>query len=154
MFEEMTKKYASDLELIYNKGVIDGRTNDQYTARLEKENTKLKSLLEEKHKVGNSEFWKTVWHSIWRNEELEKENIELKARLSNLQSEFTGLENFLYSKIEELKTQIRKMKRCQNCDKFDYTECKCKVGWCNNFEKWALKEVVFVDLKELDDDSE
>ena len=53
--------------------------------------------------------------------------------------------------IEKLKTLIRKMKRCQNCDNFDYTENKCKIGWCDNFEKWVLKEVVFIDLKELDD---
>ena len=35
---------------------------------LESENGKLKSLIEEKHKVGNCEFCKRVWYSIWKND--------------------------------------------------------------------------------------
>lgn len=82
---------------------------------------------------------------------LEKENTELSEKL-NEQKQYTQFKcSEAVNTIEKLKIFIRKMKRCQNCDKFDYTECKCKVGWCNNFEKWALKEVVFIDLKELDD---
>lgn len=82
-----------------------------------------------------------------RIEELEKEVDEVKLK--------SGYSTYLEDKIkiDELEAQIKKMKRCQNCDNFDYTECKCKVGWCNDFEKWVLKEVVFVDLKELDDDN-
>lgn len=89
-----------------------------------------------------------------RIKELEKEVDEVKLK--------SGYSTYLEDKIEidnlkkvnaVLKTQIEKMKRCQNCDNFDYTENKCKIGWCDNFEKWVLKEVVFVDLKELDDDN-
>lgn len=45
---------------------------------LESENGKLKSLIEEKHKVGNCEFWKRVWYSIWKNEELEQQIEKMK----------------------------------------------------------------------------
>lgn len=84
---------------------------------------------------------------------LEKENTELSEKL-NEQKQYTQFKcSEAVNTIEKLKTLIRKMKRCRNCDNFDYTENKCKVGWCNNFEKWALKEVVFVDLRELHDDS-
>ena len=82
---------------------------------------------------------------------LEKENTELSEKL-NEQKQYTQFKcSEAVDTIEKLKTFIRKMKRCQNCDNFDYMENKCKIGWCNNFEKWVLKEVVFVDLKELDD---
>ena len=82
-----------------------------------------------------------------RIKELEKEVDEVKLK--------SGYSTYLEDKIkmDKLEAQIKKMKRCQNCDNFDYTECKCKVEWCNDFEKWVLKEVVFVDLKELDDDN-
>ena len=89
-----------------------------------------------------------------RIKELEKEVDKVKLK--------SGYSTYLEDKIEidnlkkvnaVLKTQIEKMKRCQNCDNFDYTENKCKIGWCDNFERWVLKEVVFVDLKELDDDN-
>ena len=167
----------------------DEGTSWAHLKKLESENAKLKSLLEEKHKVGNNEFWKTVWYSIWRNEELEKENERLLKSCAGATMMYQDLckaikiiknlltccrnypqetlekiqqaEQFLQEEntkapeavdeVEKLKTLIRKMKRCQNCDNFDYTENKCKIGWCDNFEKWVLKEVVFVDLKELDD---
>lgn len=89
-----------------------------------------------------------------RIKELENEvdKVKLKSGYSTYLEDKIQIDNL--KKVNAvLKTQIEKMKRCQNCDNFDYTECKCKVGWCNDFEKWVLKEVVFVDLKELDDDN-
>ena len=169
------EKENAEIKAKYLQATDEG-TSWAHLKKLESENAKLKSLLKEKHKVGNNEFWKTVWHSIWRNEELTQENEELKEQLIEAKEIIEKLisqnrklwvysdvreraEQFLQEEentkavdeIEKLKTLIRKMKRCQNCDNFDYTENKCKIGWCNNFEKWVLKEVVFVDLKELDD---
>lgn len=89
-----------------------------------------------------------------RIKELEKEvdKVKLKSGYSTYLKDKIQIDNL--KKVNAvLKTQIEKMKRCQNCDNFDYTENKCKIGWCNDFEKWVLKEVVFVDLKELDDDN-
>ena len=169
------EKENAEIKAKYLQATDEG-TSWAHLKKLESENAKLKSLLKEKHKVGNNEFWKTVWHSIWRNEELTQENEELKEQLIEAKEIIEKLisqnrklwvysdvreraEQFLQEEentkavdeIEKLKTLIRKMKRCQNCDNFDYTENKCKIGWCDNFEKWVLKEVVFVDLKELDD---
>lgn len=115
-----------------------------------KENTKAPTPEEIKNRLSNIGEYTSLDYII----SLEKENTELSEKL-NEQKQYTQFKcSEAADTIEKLKIFIRKMKRCQNCDKFDYTECKCKVGWCNNFEKWVLKEVVFVDLKELDNDSE
>ena len=112
-----------------------------------KENTKAPTPEEIKNRLSNIGEDIALDYII----RLEKENTELSEKL-NEQKPYTQFKcSEAVDTIEKLKIFINKMKRCQNCDKFDYTECKCKVGWCNNFEKWALKEVVFVDLKELDD---
>ena len=120
---------------------------EQFLREEIKENTKAPTPEEIKNRLSNIGEDTTLDYII----RLEKENTELSEKL-NEQKQYTQFKcSEAVNTIEKLKTLIRKMKRCQNCDKFDYTECKCKVGWCNNFEKWALKEVVFVDLKELDD---
>lgn len=112
-----------------------------------KENTKAPTPEEIKNRLSNNGEDTALDYII----RLEKENTELSEKLTE-QKQYTQFKcSEAVNAIEKLKIFIRKMKRCQNCDKFDYTECKCKVGWCNDFEKWALKEVVFVDLKELDD---
>lgn len=82
--------------------------------KLEKENAKLKSLIEKKHKAGNSEFWKRVWHSIWRNEELESENGKLEGKLADLQSEYVELENFHNNEVKELKEKLEH-RNCVDC---------------------------------------
>jgi hypothetical protein len=45
---------------------------------LEEENASIKTLIEEQHKVGNGEFWKSVWYIKRRNVELEEENKKWK----------------------------------------------------------------------------
>lgn len=112
-----------------------------------KENTKAPTPEEIKNRLSNNGEDTALDYII----RLEKENTELSEKL-NEQKQYTQFKcSEAVNTIEKLKIFIRKMKRCQNCDNFDYTENKCKIGWCDNFEKWVLKEVVFVDLKELDD---
>lgn len=76
---------------------------NKYIKKLEKENAKLKSLLEEKHKVGNCEFWKRVWHSIWRNEELEEQLTKAKEIILKLSTCLEGHSNnnFEYELLQE-----------------------------------------------------
>lgn len=123
---------------------------EQFLREEIKENTKAPTPEEIKNRLSNIDeaIGDIALDYIIR---LEKENTELSEKL-NEQKQYTRFKcSEAVNTIEKLKIFIRKMKRCQNCDNFDYTENKCKIGWCDNFEKWVLKEVVFIDLKELDD---
>lgn len=42
-----------------------------------------------------------------------------------------------------LREQIEKMKNCANCKhrRFYGNEAECKIGYCNNNEKWELAEL-------------
>ena len=70
--------------------------------------------------------------------ELEKENDELKAKLSDLQSEYYELENFHHNEINELKEQ-----NIKDCENFNKTMKEIKEQW--NKEHYQLikaKEIV------------
>ena len=70
--------------------------------------------------------------------ELEKENDELKAKLSDLQSEYIELENFHHNEINELKEQ-----NIKDCENFNKTMKEIKEQW--NKEHYQLikaKEIV------------
>ena len=145
--EIIRKYYKYNPSCEYSYEDIDKEAEQFLREEEIKENTKAPTVEEIKNRLSNIGEDAAFDYII----SLEKENTELSEKL-NEQKQYTEFKcSEAVNTIEKLKTFIRKMKRCQNCDKFDYTECKCKVGWCNNFEKWALKEVVFVDLKELDD---
>ena len=63
--------------------------------------------------------------------ELEKENDELKAKLSDLQSEYYELENFHHNEINELKEQ-----NIKDCENFNKTMKEIKEQW--NKEHYQL----------------
>ena len=46
-------------------------------------------------------------------------------------------------RIKQLEKQIEKMKNCANCKhrRFYGNEAECKIGYCNNNEKWELAEL-------------
>lgn len=70
--------------------------------------------------------------------ELEKENDELKAKLSDLQSEYYELENFHHNEINELKEQ-----NIKDCENFNKTMKEIKEQW--NKEHYQLikaKEII------------
>ena len=70
--------------------------------------------------------------------ELEKENDELKAKLSDLQSEYIELENFHHNEINELKEQ-----NIKDCENFNKTMKEIKEQW--NKEHYQLikaKEII------------
>ena len=64
-------------------------------------------------------------------EALEKENDELKAKLSDLQSEYIELENFHHNEINELKEQ-----NIKDCENFNKTMKEIKEQW--NKEHYQL----------------
>ena len=71
-------------------------------------------------------------------EVLEKENNELKAKLSDLQSEYYELENFHHNEINELKEQ-----NIKDCENFNKTMKEIKEQW--NKEHYQLikaKEII------------
>lgn len=45
--------------------------------------------------------------------------------------------------LVEFEKQIEKMKNCANCKhrRFYGNEAECKIGYCNNNEKWELAEL-------------
>lgn len=63
--------------------------------------------------------------------ELEKENDELKAKLSDLQSEYYELENFHHNEINELNEQ-----NIKDCESFNKTMKEIKEQW--NKEHYQL----------------
>ena len=70
--------------------------------------------------------------------ELEKENDELKAKLSDLQSEYYELENFHHNEINELNEQ-----NIKDCESFNKTMKEIKEQW--NKEHYQLikaKEII------------
>ena len=70
--------------------------------------------------------------------ELEKENNELKAKLSDLQSEYYELENFHHNEINELNEQ-----NIKDCESFNKTMKEIKEQW--NKEHYQLikaKEII------------
>ena len=70
--------------------------------------------------------------------ELEKENNELKAKLSDLQSEYIELENFHHNEINELNEQ-----NIKDCENFNKTMKEIKEQW--NKEHYQLikaKEII------------
>lgn len=71
-------------------------------------------------------------------EVLEKENNELKAKLSDLQSEYYELENFHHNEINELNEQ-----NIKDCESFNKTMKEIKEQW--NKEHYQLikaKEII------------
>jgi hypothetical protein len=70
-------------------------------------------------------------------EELEKENDELKAKLSDLQSEYIELENFHHNEINELNEQ-----NIKDCESFNKTMKEIK-------EQWNKEHYQLIKAKEL-----
>ena len=140
---EANEDYKKQIEELkkHHKNVCEQLT--QTHRNIGEENKRLKAQYEELCNMSNKRYQEAQDY----NDKLEKENLDSKVKIAELQHRLDSLQGYLDHDIEydieqknaELEAQIEKMKCCGNCANL----CECGIcGYeeCKKYDKWELKE--------------
>lgn len=135
-YKELQKACDETQELL-DKQIEATYELDKENAELEKENASIKTLIEEQHKVGNDEFWKSVWDIKRRNVELEE---EIKKWKDEWQEQVQKENDESYART----LQTMKLDRAKEIIKSLYFIIQGRIDYENNIgiadEMWRAKQ--------------